>query len=244
MSTYENDALIIKLNGLTDGLTDSETTAAGILNGEKNRLLKKRRTILDAKFGQNRIVDLNRNQMKRNAAFTKVGTLTVISLGIVLLLRLFGSFIPEGILALIYVILVSACVFYGLLIYTDVNGRESTNFDRYNIPPPVISLSDDEKRKQQAAAMKAGDLLAASDNKLCSGQDCCDYTQAYEPSINKCMKCPLSGSVQQYYLESTKKCGACSDPSAPNYNSSTKACVAACAAPTPNWDQATNQCKA
>jgi hypothetical protein len=113
MSTYENDALIQKLNGLSDGLTDSGTTAAGILIGERNRLLDKRKTVIDAKFGQNRIIDLNRNQMKRNAAYTKVGTLTVVCLGIVLLFRLFGSFIPEAILGLIYVLLVSICVFYG-----------------------------------------------------------------------------------------------------------------------------------
>lgn len=206
MSTYENDALIQKLKGLSDGLTDSETTAAGILIGERNRLVDKRRTILDAKFGQNRIVDLNRDQMKRNAAYTKVGTLTVISLGIVLLLRLFGTFIPEAILGLIYVILVSICIFYGLLVYTDVNGRESTNFDRYNIPPPVIDMSEDAKKKQLAAATKAGDLLAANDMKLCSGQTCCDYGTAYDSEKNKCLKCK---EQNEYYIEANKKCGAC-----------------------------------
>jgi hypothetical protein len=204
--SYYNDAIVKELDNITTAVANSSSSSAKLIDSEVNRLKGRQAEILDAKFGQNRIIDLNRDQMKRNAAYAKVGIVTVISLGIVLLFRLFGSFIPEAILGLIYVILVSICVFYGLLVYTDVNGRESTNFDRYNIPPPVIDISEDAKKKQLAAALKAGNLLAANDTKLCSGQTCCDYGTAYDSEKNKCLKCK---EPNEYYIEADKKCGAC-----------------------------------
>lgn len=225
-TSYDDNEIVKALDVIRGTIGTSTNTSAQLINSEVDRLTKRQREILDAKFGQNRIIDLNRDQMKRNAAYTKVGVLTVVCLGIVLLFRLFGSFIPEAILGLIYVLLVSACVFYGLMVYTDVNGRESTNFDRYNIPPPVIDQSGDEKNKQLAAAVKAGNLLAANDTKLCSGQGCCDYNKAYDSTTNTCSKtCPDTDSRAGYYDPATKACATCADAT-PNYNSTTKACVA------------------
>ena len=231
-TSYNDDTIVTQLNAISTATSLSTNTSAKLINSEVDRLTERQREILDAKFGQNRIIDLNRNEMKRNVAYTKVGVLTVVCLGIVLLFRLFGSFIPEAILGLIYVLLVSACVFYGLMVYTDVNGRESTNFDRYNIPPPVISLSDDEKNKQKLAAIKSGDLLAASDTKICSGQGCCDYNKAYDSTTNTCSTtCPPNGLRAGYYDTATKACATCST-AAPNYNSTTKECVGACSGTT------------
>jgi hypothetical protein len=205
-TSYYNDTIVKELDNITSSVANSSTTTAKLINSEVNRLKERQSEIIDAKFGQNRIIDLNRDQMKRNMAYMKVGILTIVCLGIVLLFRLFGSFIPEAILGLIYVILVSVCVFYGLLVYTDVNGRESTNFDRYNIPPPVIDMSDDAKSKQLAAAAKAGNLLAANDTKLCSGQTCCDYGTAYDSEKNKCLRC---ANINEFYIGANKKCGVC-----------------------------------
>ena len=235
-SSYNDDTIVKQLDTISTAIGTSTNTITKLMNSEADRLKLRQSEILDAKFGQNRIIDLNRDQMKRNAAYTKVGVLTVVCLGIVLLFRLFGSFIPEAILGLIYVLLVSICVFYGLMVYTDVNGRESTNFDRYNIPPPVIDKSEDEKNKQELAAKNSGDLLAATDAKLCSGQGCCDYSQAYDSGLNKCVKCTNDTN----YIEADKKCGLCTGD-APNYNSATKACAAACLTPKV-WTPATNTC--
>jgi hypothetical protein len=207
---YDNDPITQKLKGLTEDLNKSGTTTGQILTSEGNRLLEKQRTIIDAKFGQNRIIDLNRNQMKRNAAYTKVGIFAVIALGIVLLLRLFGSFIPEAILGLIYILLISMAVFYGLMVYVDVSGRESTNYDRYDIPPPFKDISETGKKNAQNAAIKAGNLLAANDTKVCTGQSCCNYDQAYDNSqlVNKCVKC---GIDTPYFVKASNGCAACPD---------------------------------
>ena len=208
----ENDPITQKLNELNTNVGSAQNgmdSTGAILSTERKRLRDRQKIIIDAKFGQNRIIDLNRNQMKRNAAYTKVGIFATVALGIVVLLRLFGGFIPEAILSLIYVLLISMAVFYGLMVYTDVRGREATNYDRYNIPPPVQDISDAEKEKQRKAAVKTGDLLAANATAVCSGQSCCNYDQAYDNSqlINKCVKC--ADPTKPYFVKAKSQCGSC-----------------------------------
>jgi hypothetical protein len=237
---YDNDPITQKLNGLTDDLKKSDTTTGQILTSERDMLLEKQRTIIDAKFGQNRIIDLNRNQMKRNAAYTKVGIFAVIALGIVLLLRLFGGFIPDAILSLIYILLISMAVFYGLMVYVDVSGRESTNYDRYDIPPPFKDISETNNKNAQNAAIKAGNLLAANDTKVCAGQSCCNYDQAYDNSqlVNKCVKCAEKDGKSTYFVKASNGCDLC--PAGTNYIRDTQSC-ASCASGT-NYIQSTQSC--
>lgn len=217
MSDY--DDIKTELNSLNDKLT-----AQPILKAENDRLLEKQASIIQAKFGQSRIVDLNRDQMKRTTAYTKVGILTVVSLGIILVFRLLGDIIPDSVMTMIYIILFSVCIFYGLFVYSDVNGREKTNYDRYDIAPPIINLSDSEKKKRRDAALKEGDLLAANDKGVCSGQACCDYKQAYNGQLNKCDNCTNTASGEGYYNKTTNACANCSDNK--KWDTTTKTCIA------------------
>lgn len=166
-------------------------------------------------------------------------------------------------MTLIYVILLSICLFYGIFVYTDVNGREKTNYNRYDIPAPAINLSDEEKAKRLAAAVKTGDLLAAnslSGNTVCTGQGCCSYEQAYISSSNKCEKC--SDPNKPYFVKASNSCDKCAD----YYNIKTQACETTkpvddangkydvrgdesnkygyCPAATPIWDAGTSSCTA
>lgn len=263
------DDIQTKLNEIQNGLNDSDNTTRTILQAENQRLITKQKAITEARFGQNRVIDLNRDQMKRTTAYTKVGIVTVISLGIIVVFRLLGNVIPESIMTLMYVILISICLFYGIYVYTDVNGREKTHYDRYDIPPPVINLSDDEKAKRLAAAKKAGDLLAAnslSGNAVCTGQSCCSYEQAYNSGLNKCIKC--SDQNKPYFIQASKACDKCAGAT-PNYNIKTQSCVSDgdkpvsdatgswavrgdsgskiygfCPAATPEWNVETSSCTA
>ena len=234
-------------NPIFDALTATEaqlntanTSIQQILKTENARLLTKQQTIINAQFGQNRIIDLNRDEMKRTLAYTKVGILTALSLGIILLLHLLGDTIPDTVMTLIYVMLLSACLLYGIFVYTDVNGREATNYDRYNIPAPVINPSDEEKAKLADTAAKSGDLLAANDSAVCSGQGCCDINQAYNSSSNKCIEC--TGTTPNYYA-ATQSCGtACTGTD--NYYKATQSCGPACTGATPKYNTTTKTCEA
>jgi hypothetical protein len=251
------------LSDIQTTLNNADNTTRRILQAEHQRLIDKQTAISEARFGQNRVIDLNRDQMRRTTAYTKVGVVTVISLGIVLVFRLLGDVIPESIMTLIYVMLLSVCLFYGIYVYTDVNGREKTNYNRYDIPAPVINLSDEEKATQLAAAVKTGDLLVAnslSGNTVCSGQGCCSYEQAYIGSSNKCEKC--SSLNKPYFVKASNSCDTC--VSSQYYNMKTQECetsapvgdangsytehvsgsnmYAYCPAATPIWNVTTSSC--
>ena len=202
------------LDSIAKQLVENTNITGQILKEENLRLITKQNDIANARFGQRRIVDLNRSQMKRTAAYTKVGVLTVVSLGVIFILKMFGNFIPipEAIVGIIYVLLISLCVLYGLYVYSDVNGRESTNFDRYVIPSPVVTVSEAEKAKLQTNAVATGNLIAANaGNQLCSGQACCDLYSAYSSSTNKCNACALNGTVSGsgYYDNTANACATC-----------------------------------
>lgn len=208
------------LNGISDNALSAQGTTARILLDENQRLINKRDEIERAKFGQERIIDLNRSHSKKTAAYTKAMTFAAVALGIILILRLFGgSFIPDAVFALIYIILISVSVLYGLYTYSDVNSREPTNFDRYYITPPVITVSDADKAKALASAKKTGNLLGLG-SSVCAGQACCDYNQAYSSASNKCELC--TGGVAGYFDKATNKCATCA--SGKKYDSATKAC--------------------
>jgi hypothetical protein len=200
------------LSGITNNALTAQGTTAQIILDENQRLIDKEKSITDAKFGQQRIIDLNRSYSKKNAAYTRVMIFAALALGIILLLRLFGStFIPESIFALIYILLISASILYGLYTYANVNARETTNFDRLNIPPPTITMSDADKAKLLANAKKSGDLMALGSG-VCAGQACCDYNQAYDSSLNKCKKCEnTEGKTDGYYDIASNKCAKCTN---------------------------------
>ena len=216
----------VLLNTITDSATSAQGTTARILLDENQRLINKRDEIERAKFGQERIIDLNRSHSKKTAAYTKAMTFAAMALGIILILRLFGgSFISDAVFALIYIILISVSILYGLYTYSDVNSREPTNFDRYYISPPVITMSVDDKDNAIARAKKTGDLMALSSG-TCAGQACCDYNQAYSSANNKCdTKCNDTQTGSGYFSTKTNACDVCAS-NKPFFDKTTKECKA------------------
>ena len=207
-----SDQITTILNGISETALSAQGATALILLDENQQLIAKRQNITDAKFGQQRIIDLNRSHSKKTAAYTKVMIFTAVALGIILILKLVGgAFIPEPIFALIYVILISASILYGVFTYSDVNAREATNYDRLNIPPPVDTMSAADKAKALATAKASGDLMGLSSG-VCAGQACCSYDQAYDSSLNKCKKCEnTAGKADGYYDIVSKQCTKCAN---------------------------------
>ena len=217
----------VLLNTITDSTTSAQGTTARILLDENQRLINKRDEIERAKFGQERIIDLNRSHSKKTAAYTKAMTFAAMALGIILILRLFGgSFISDAVFALIYIILISVSILYGLYTYSDVNSREPTNFDRYYISPPVITMSVDDKNAAITRATNTGDLMALSSG-TCAGQACCDYNQAYSSANNKCdTKCLDTSIGSGYFSTKTNACAVCATTGKPFFDTTTKECKA------------------
>jgi hypothetical protein len=155
---------------------------------EKNRLEAKAQEIASASTGQKRVIQLNESYRKRTAAYTKAIVAIVMALAIVVILKVVQGYIPipEVVLTLVYILLLSLSILYAASVAFEVVNRDKTNYDRLDVPPPVIPTeSEKERDKEKAAGM--GDLLGTLPG-MCIGDNCCAPGTKYDSDEGKC--CP------------------------------------------------------
>ncbi len=166
---------------------------------EKERLDAKAQEIAIASTGQKRVIQLNESYRKRTAAYTKAVVAIVVALAIVVILKFVQSYIPipEVVLTLVYILLLSLSILYAASVALEVVNRDKTNYDRLDVPPPIIPTDAD---KDKAVGM--GDLLGTLPG-MCIGGNCCATGTVYDNDEGKC--CPTA---------------------TPKWDSATKTCVA------------------
>jgi hypothetical protein len=158
---------------------------------EKARLDAKANEIANASTGQKRVIQLNESYRKRTAAYTKAVVAIVVALSIVVILKVVQEYNtnPEVVLTLVYILLLSLSILYAASVAFEVVNRDKTNYDRLDVPPPIIPTDYDNERDQNKAA-GIGDLLGTLPG-MCIGAKCCDLTASVYNSENaKC--CPFS----------------------------------------------------
>ena len=170
---------------------------------EKERLDAKAQEIATASTGQKRVIQLNESYRKRTAAYTKAVVAIVMALAVVVILKVVQGYIPipEVVLTLVYILLLSLSILYAAYVVLEVINRDKTNYDRLDVPPPVIPTEYDNERNKNAAA-GMGDLLGTLPG-MCIGDNCCAPGTVYDSDEGKC--CPAA---------------------TPKWDSATKTCVA------------------
>jgi len=213
---------------INDTLT-KQSIVNGILETENDRLNSKKTNIDNAISGQRRILQLNDSYRKRYAAYTRLILAIVFTLVVLFLVNLLKkrfSIIPDSVVMLLYIIIVSAYIIYAILLVTDINRRDRTNFDELDLNGPSV-IDPAAIKKQAEKAAKSGDLLGSININGCIGSYCCGPTTKYSAKYSRCMPDPLptcttgtySLSADGYYGtccpsgESVDKDGKCVAPS-------------------------------
>jgi hypothetical protein len=157
---------------------------------EKKRLELKAQDIATASTGQKRVIQLNESYRKRTAAYTKAVVAIVVALAIVVILKVVQGYIPipEVVLTLVYILLLSLSLLYGAAVALEVVNRDKTNYDRLDVPPPVIPTETDKERDKNLAA-EAGNLLGTLPG-MCIGNNCCSTGTEYNNDLAKCVPTP------------------------------------------------------
>lgn len=158
-----------------------------IVENEKERLLLKKGSIDSALTNKNREMILNDNVRKKYARYTDlmiVIIMTIICFLIILLLSNTFPIIPEPIITILTIIVVSVGIINGIYILYDIVIRDPLYFDRLNVPPPVAKLTP----QQLAVQSQSGDLLSSM-TQVCNGQECCDdqVGTIWDPSSSTCI---------------------------------------------------------
>jgi hypothetical protein len=183
------------------GTPTGDNVFDAIFNKEKDRLIAKKQDIVDASTGQKRVIQLNESYRKRTAAYTKAVVAIVVALAIVVILKVVQGYIPipEVVLTLVYILLLSLSLLYAASVAFEVVNRDKTNYDRLDVPPPVIPTEYDKERDKNTA-VGAGNLLGTLPG-MCIGKECCPVGTDYNTNDSKC--CPAGTPT---WDSTTNKC--------------------------------------
>jgi hypothetical protein len=155
-----------------------------IVLNEQERLNKKKKSVDDALFTQNRMIEFNENLRKRYAAFNYIIVTWVIAFLLLFIILLLSRFFPFPTSFLITVIIAIAIIVSGWKLY-DIYSRWNMDYEVYKLQPPVLQTVkyDADGHLITPAPVSAS---ASSDKAECVGAKCCSQETVWSASLNTC----------------------------------------------------------
>ena len=163
-------------------------TIADILDFEVDRLNNRKVAIDNAEEERKRIVRFNKSGTERKQAYNNLYLVIVILLGILLGIKLLYQvdFIPDTILDILMVAVVSVGLIYCLWMYTDILRRSNMDFSQIEFDREVPK-SQAQINKEELDRVKSGDLIAIGSVDKCVGPACCPADSTYNPTFKICV---------------------------------------------------------
>ena len=175
----------------SDNVLTRQEEVTDIVTTEKDRLMLKKQSIDNALVGKKREIELNDSYQKKQAEYNKIKLAWVIALAISvlsILLKKQLSFVPSFIFDLVTIIVLFGASIYTISVLVEVSRREKINFNKLDLPEPVVRTAD-ELREAAAAAAKeeGGDLLSGMNLYGCVGSYCCSPGTKWDNDVSKCV---------------------------------------------------------
>lgn len=154
---------------------------------------------------QRRVLALNDSYSKKMAMYTRLVLAIIFALAIAILLRILKDkfqIIPESVITIVYIILFSSCIIYGMFVVSDINSRETTDFDKLALAPPgAVS-----KQMYKRSGFDLGDLDLLPG--YCIGANCCSAdTATIWDDENQ--NCKIGCAIGTIYNSTDKTCTKC-----------------------------------
>ena len=159
-----------------------------IISEENKRLDKKKDQIDQAMVGQERVMKLNDSYRKRYTQYTKIMIGAIITLALFYIIRMLETsfqFIPNWIINLLVIIVVSAGTLYCMVLYSDILQRDKLDFDKVSSD----SLTSALKMANNTGATDKGktDLMKSVPGMPCYGPQCCSGNTIWDVSNSVCI---------------------------------------------------------
>ena len=162
-------------DGKVSAVLTKQKQVNNILQSEINRLTQKKTQLDNAQKGQMRVLMMNESYRKRQAEYIKLIIAVVFVFALVIIMRYMRAYfnvLPDTVYTLLHILLFASVIIYSFVTYINVNSRETTNFDRLDMPAPNIEHTKDTAKRNKAA-IAGGNLLGVSNSNLCKGAACC-----------------------------------------------------------------------
>jgi len=180
-------------DGKVSAVLTKQKQVNNILQSEINRLNQKKTQLDNAQKGQMRVLMMNESYRKRQAEYIKLIIAVVFVFALVIIMRYMRAYfnvLPDTVYTLLHILLFSSVIIYSFVTYININSRETTNFDRLDMPAPNIEHTKDTKIRNKAA-IAGGNLLGVSNSNLCKGAACCtadatEWNLKAQKCVDKC----------------------------------------------------------
>jgi hypothetical protein len=166
-------------------------TIVSILNDEALRLNNRKSAIDNAEAERKRIIQFSTSEAQRRQAYNNLYIVVVLMIFIILIIKMLYQFeiIPDTILDILIVIVISVGVIYCLMLYSDILNRSNMNFSEIEFEK-AAAKSKEQKDKEELDRVKSGNLFAnqAAENAgKCIGSACCPTDSTYNTNFNICV---------------------------------------------------------
>jgi hypothetical protein len=195
--------------GYLDTSIRQQNTVNQILSEENNRLQEKKSNIESAFEGQKRIINLNNSYSKRIAVYTKMSMFAAFAFTIMIIATLLKrkfSVIPDAVVTIVYILMISAAIIYAILGFIEISSREVIDFDKLAIPAPINTTGETkDERIKRLRSGKLSEIIGVEasfcakgakwdgnncvPDTTCSGETCCN-TQYTTFTGGKCVVKP------------------------------------------------------
>lgn len=198
------------LNDLHTKLDNSQITSErillkqrnvnNILDTEKTRLQEKKANVDDAIQGQKRMINIHKSYSKKYAAYNNITFAIIIAIllymAIVFIQKYFDNIIPEFMINIFYIILISTTIIYIVFKLIEIATRDNMDYDKLNIPPPKTDGTG------SGSGFKNGDLSGGLIHGICKGESCCNHGTFFNYELGKCVPEELPQNEEQFSLMS------------------------------------------
>lgn len=201
-------------------LNNNVNQVSGILDKEKQFLTDKSNELNSELSSQQRLIALNDSQRKKQSYYNYIILVVVITLILFLILiniRNLFPFIPEFLISLLLIIIITFSAGYISILFYNSTLRDHMDFDKIDLPPPAT-----EEKKGGSDGKDSTNLLKSYMNSNnCVGEECClgSTKLAWNPYINKCdIKCDANMYAYNGVCVTASDCSG-------NYNLCGKSCI-------------------
>jgi len=219
----------------------SETQVNEILNKEATLVGTQLQNVKNTITSQNRTMMLNDSYSKKMVMYTRLVLAVIFALAIAILLNILKtkfSIIPDSVITIAYIILLSSTLIYGMFILSDINSRDKIDFDKLDLSPPS-AVTKAINGVQPIPSSGEFDLVPG----FCIGKDCCKSGSFFDNEADKCTQCAKGEYSSMDGVEECSACGrgqysdatgaaSCTNCPANTYSSTTGA--SSCTACPPN----------
>ncbi len=190
--------LALKVNTLNDAVSTSNATILptltkqndvnAVLEREKTRLLERKQAIDVAGVGQQRLIDLTRNATQRSRAINNIYIVGVVGLLLYLAVRFASDLLPEMIVDILMILIVSITLLMMLKLYADLQRRNNMDFDSISLgePSKMVGKTTSGSGSSSSSSDGAG-LIESRIGGGCVKDACCPDGTSYNEKYAICV---------------------------------------------------------